>query len=109
MKLRSVLSLFFSCLLGCTAGWAQKPKPSPSATVSGSSNVLLDSMKHELDRAMAALGKAEPAPYYMSYSATDRRALAIAASHGALLNTLAQHNRLADISVRVSAPALDNS
>ena len=66
-------------------------------------------MQHELSRAMTALGKADPAPYYISYSATDRRALAIAASHGALLNTLAQHNRLADISVRVSNAALDNS
>ena len=118
MNLRSVLSPLLLVLLCCSLGWAQKsPKSSLAAastasspaSAGSSSNVLLDSMQHELSRAMASLSKADPAPYYMSYSATDRRALTIAASHGALLNTLAQHNRLADVSVRVSSPALDNS
>lgn len=58
---------------------------------------------------MGALAKADPAPYYMSYSATERRASSMVASQGALMNSLAQHLRMADVSVRVSSPQLDNS
>jgi len=111
MNLRFVFALFLSAAVCANASAANRSAKSASAPppAPATSAVLLDSMQHELNRAMSSLAKADPAPYFVSYSTTDRRELSIAASHGAILNTLAQHNRLADISVRVSTAALDNS
>src|SRR5690349_21792796 len=100
---------------------AQKSSPSSSATSLASrdgraatvptagSSVLLDTMQAELKRAISGLEKADPAPYFISYSATDRQNVGIIATGGALLTSTQRHNRTADVSVRVASAGLDNT
>jgi len=82
--------------------------------------VLMQAMETELHRAMAELGnataagtatKATPAqkPYYLSYSVADAQQVSISAQYGAITNSNATHQRIADVQVRLGAPALDNS
>ncbi|HZU30114.1 MAG TPA: metallopeptidase TldD-related protein [Candidatus Angelobacter sp.] len=71
--------------------------------------VLLQAMQQELDRAMAALSKADPAPYFISYSAREQSERVMVASQGAILTNFHHRDRLADISVRIGSPDLDNT
>ena len=70
---------------------------------------LLSIMQQELDRAMAALGKADPAAYFVSYSITELSSSAIIASNGAIVATPSRHERVASISVRVGSQTFDNT
>ena len=70
---------------------------------------LLSIMQQELDRAMAALGKADPAAYFVSYSVTEVVGSAIIANNGAIMTTPSRHERVANISVRVGSQAFDNT
>ncbi|HKW75590.1 MAG TPA: metallopeptidase TldD-related protein [Terriglobales bacterium] len=72
-------------------------------------SVLLKSLQQELDRAMTSLSKAEPAPYFISYSASDERAGVVMASNGALVANVDHRERSVDISVRVGSRQLDNT
>jgi TldD protein len=84
--------------------------PASKATASAGSNpVLLQTMQQELQRAMAALSKSDPAPYFISYSAREEYSTVIAARLGALMTDASRHNRSVDISVRVGSPELDNT
>src|SRR5262249_4170714 len=90
----------------------QASKPAAQSAKAGQpagTPALLQAMQQELNRAMAALGKADPAPYFISYAAREQSATTIVASHGALLASSSRHDRLADISVRVGTPELDNT
>ncbi len=74
-------------------------------------------MKGELARAMSSLGAPSPtpgrepstAPYFVSYNVADSYETGITAQFGALVNSTANHNRVADIVVRVGDPKLDNA
>jgi TldD protein len=84
-----------------------------SAQAAGSSgngdSVLMRTMQQELDRAMASLGKADPAAYFISYSADDDTRGYVVASNGAIVADVGQHERSVDISVRVGDRELDNT
>jgi len=84
-----------------------------NAQTSSNSNsadpVLLKTLQQELDRAMTSLSKAEPAPYFISYSVDDESGKVIVASNGALVANMDRHERTADISVRVGSRQLDNT
>ncbi len=84
------------------------PAAAPPAQNAGNA-VLLDVMQRELQRAMKELAQREPAPYYISYSVTDRYDMAATAMQGALFNSAQPRLRIADVSVRVASPALDNT
>ena len=71
--------------------------------------ILLRTLQQELDRAMTSLSKAEPAPYFISYSANEASGGAIVASNGAILGDFQRHERSVDISVRVGGRDLDNT
>jgi TldD protein len=79
---------------------------------------LLDAMTAELNRAFASLGKQTPGklesdkqspPYFLSYAASDASMVAIRAQFGALLDSSANHMRVADVQVRLGGPKLDNT
>lgn len=99
-------SLFY-CLIGLVlAGHALLAQaPSNSATDS----VLMRTMQQELDRAMTSLSKADPAPYFISYSVNEESGGIIMASNGALVANAQRNERTADISVRVGSRDLDNT
>jgi TldD protein len=86
----------------------------PAASVQSSQSIdsdpaLLRTMQQELDRAMSSLGKADPAPYFISYSVDSEFGAIIMASNGAIVANIDRHERTADISVRVGGRDLDNT
>ncbi|HBY63546.1 MAG TPA: peptidase U62, partial [Solibacterales bacterium] len=73
------------------------------------STPLLEILSTELDRNFAALkDKADPPPYYISYTVTEREQYSVAATSGALQDTSRAHNRVLDVAVRSGTPQLDN-
>jgi TldD protein len=103
-SLKSLLARVFLCLLAVPALQAQEgAAPGPGGPV------LLRTMQQELDRAMSSLGKADPAPYFISYSVNEESGVVIMGSQGALVANIKRHDRSADISVRVGSRDLDNT
>jgi TldD protein len=94
--------LLLITLLGSTALHAQKP---PTAT----DDILLATMEKELHRGQAELAKQDPAPYFTSYNVTDGESLVILGAQGGILSSSRARRRVADVSMRIGAPALDNT
>jgi TldD protein len=73
------------------------------------SEMILGTMQQELTRAQTSLGKSDPAPYYISYAVFDHENVSINASEGSLMSSVTSKQRTADVTMRVGAPALDNT
>ena len=80
--------------------------------------VLLDAMTTELHRAFTSLGRQATGgpdadkqlpPYFLSYSVSDASAVSIRAQFGAVVDSSANHVRVADVQVRLGSPKLDNT
>ncbi len=71
--------------------------------------VLLSTLEKELHRGQAELGKQDPAPYFTSYNITDGETLAVMASQGGILTASRSRQRVADVSMRIGKPDLDNT
>ncbi len=70
----------------------------------------LKALQAELARAMTELGgKAQPAPYFISYQVFDRNETVISASYGALVQSSSRRTRLLDTDVRVGDYQLDST
>jgi predicted Zn-dependent protease len=104
------------CLAGLPAGGAgaafkrfprglaaQKPAKS------GSKSVIIQAMEQELDRSMSALSKADPPPYFISYSLTEQQRADVQGSNGALLSSEESRRRWLQTAVRVGSYDLDNT
>lgn len=102
-----VVSLFLAVTLPVAA--QKNAKPAGATTVKPKGDILMDVMKAELDRAKTELSKADPAPYFTSYSVEDEDNAVIAASNGALISSNSNRRRLADVFVRVGTAAFDNT
>jgi len=78
---------------------------------------LLNAMTTELHRAFTSLGRApgkagdekQLPPYFLSYAASDASAVMIRAQYGALVGSSANHERVADVQIRLGEPKLDNT
>jgi predicted Zn-dependent protease len=75
----------------------------------GADSLLMRTLQQELDRAISSLNKADPSPYYISYSVNEESGGAIIASNGAIMASIGRHDRTANISVRVGGRELDNT
>jgi predicted Zn-dependent protease len=91
--------------------------PAP-ASAQTSTPVLLEAMTAELQRAFTSLGKQAPGnpdsdkqlpPYFLSYAVSDANGVSIRAQFGALVDSSANHVRVADVQVRLGGPKLDNT
>ena len=89
-----------------------------AATAQQTTPVLLDAMTTELQRAFTSLGKQGPGkpdsdkqmpPYFLSYSVSDASGVSVRAQFGALVDSSANHARVADVQVRLGSPGLDNT
>ncbi len=69
----------------------------------------MDAMQKELTRAMAELSKSDPAPYFLSYAAAERRTEVISGTQGALFPPVDRYLRSVDVTVRVGNHTLDNT
>jgi TldD protein len=74
-----------------------------------SDDVLLSTMEKELHRGQSELAKQDPAPYFTSYNVTDGESLVVLSAQGGVLTSSHTHRRSADVSMRIGAPALDNT
>jgi TldD protein len=72
-------------------------------------DIVLTTMKTELNRAKADLAKSDPAPYFLSYTVYDQDQIMIAASDGGILSNSTTRRRTADVTMRVGSPQLDNT
>ena len=87
---------------------AQKPLHAQKP-VNGPDDLLLATMEKELHRGQTELAKKDPAPYFTSYAVTDGESLVILSAQGGILNSTHARHRAADVSMRIGAPALDNT
>ena len=85
------------------------PAPAQSSQSSNPDPVLLQVLQQELQRAMTSLSKADPAPYFISYSVDEQFGQVIIGSNGAIVANAGRHERTADISLRVGSRDLDNT
>ena len=95
--------LLVFCLATPSVPWAGEPEAEKDP------DLLLSILQGELQRAAKELAKADPAPYFISYSVYDQDSLLIAASYGGLLTSVSGRRRSADVTMRVGSPALDNT
>jgi len=80
------------------------------ATISGySKDVLLDTMRSELDRNFNILKKQDPPVYYLSYYVNDDTSYYIAASLGDILANDFSRLRKLDVDARAGSRRLDNT
>ena len=101
----SVPGLFFAiCLTPGLHSWT-----SSAAKESETQDVLLSTMQAELARALGALNKLDPSPYFLSYSVHDQSIAVAIASQGSLVNSTRLRSRSADVVMRIGTPALDNT
>ncbi len=98
--LRIILPLLLVTLLGQKPLLAQNP---------ATDDVLLATMEKELHRGQAELAKQDSAPYFTSYNVTDGESLVILSDQGGVLTSSHARHRSADVSMRIGAPALDNT
>src|ERR1700679_385901 len=101
-SLRILLVLVLGALLGQNPLNAQKPSTGPD-------ELLLATMEKELHRGQSELAKQDPAPYFTSYNVTDGESLVILSAQGGILTSSHTRYRTADVSMRIGAPALDNT
>jgi TldD protein len=93
------------CNLPMMASPAEADKPTSGAAA----DIVLSTMKAELNRAKTDLAKSDPAPYFLSYTVYDQDQIMIAASDGGILSNSATRRRTADVTMRVGSPQLDNT
>src|SRR5260370_20466487 len=109
-KVRSKRVAFVGILLLAGALLGQKPlNAQKSVDAATLDDVLLATMEKELHRGQAELAKQYPAPYFASYSVTDGESLVILSAQGGILTSTRARHRVADVSMRIGTPALDNT
>ncbi len=69
---------------------------------------LVEVLEGELNRNFAALSKADPAAYFMSYQVVEQEGVSVSAALGALQGSNANRSRNLDVSIRIGDPKLDN-
>ena len=85
------------------------PPTAVKPTTANGSDLVLATMRKELNRAETALAKSDPAPYFLSYTVYDQDQVLIAASDGGILSNSTTRRRTADVTMRVGSPQLDNT
>jgi len=94
-----------SALLAAACGLlAGTGRPAPPAEPP-----VLKAMEEELSRSMEAMGKADPAGYFINYTVTDQQVAEVSGSNGALLNSQELRGRWLEVQSRVGSYALDNT
>jgi TldD protein len=96
-------------ILGCALAVGLSAAVSAAPAPTEKTDALLSTMQQELQRAQTSLGKLDPAPYFLSYSVHDQSASVAIGVQGSLINFTQNRRRSADVTMRIGAPALDNS
>jgi len=102
VRTAAVHSLLTFVFLAQSALQARQP-------IAPENDVLLATMEKELHRGQSELAKQDLAPYFTSYAVSDNDSLFVVSSQGGILSSTRVHRRTADVSMRIGAPALDNT
>jgi TldD protein len=94
---------------GAKVAKTKKDDQPTGAAKSPSDAHLLATVEGELHRGQSELAKLDPAPYFTSYNITDGDVIAVLAAQGGILTSTRQHQRVADVSMRIGKPDLDNT
>jgi TldD protein len=70
---------------------------------------ILHAMQEELNRSFAAMSKADPPAYFISYTISDRQYTNVSGSNGALLSSSDDRARWLEVQTRVGSPQLDDT
>ena len=70
---------------------------------------MLDIMRSENEREMAALSKTSDPAYYLAYQLVEQRIVSLEAEGGAIVDDRDDTQRNLDVDVRVGSPHLDNT
>jgi TldD protein len=100
-RISTTLLLLTYGFLGLHAVRAQQPL--------GRSDILLATMEKELHRGESELAQQDPAPYFTSYNVTDSESMIVVSAQGGILTSSRARRRIADVSMRIGTPALDNT
>ena len=84
-------------------------KPTSTPKPVSPADPVLNAMQMELARSATELGKAEQPPYYVNYTVYDQDYVIVAGAYGSLLSSTAARRRVADVTMRVGTPELDNT
>src|SRR5215469_189982 len=104
------LVLTASILVAATTSFAGDKNASPAkAQPPTAAPPVLTAMQEELDRSFAAMGKAEPPSYFISYTVADREVSEVSGSNGALLSSSDNRARWLEVQTRVGAYQLDDT
>ena len=95
----SILGGAFSCFAGDTSSPATPAAPPAVVTA----------MQEELDRSFAAMSKADPPAYFISYTVADRGVTEVSGSNGALLSSTDNRARWLEVQTRVGTYQLDDT
>lgn len=98
----AVLTLAFACPAGDNPA---KDKPLPA----GETPVILNAMQTEMSRSIAALSKADPPVYFISYTVADRQDTNVSGSNGALMTSTDDRDRWLEVQTRVGTYHLDDT
>ena len=107
--LRPMASLLLAVQLSQLSSWRHAPASADKPASGAASDLVLTTMKTELNRAKTDLSKSDPAPYFLSYTVYDQDQILIAASYGGILSDSTTRRRSADVTMRVGTPQLDNT
>jgi TldD protein len=104
--MNSVFTRTLACVLAACTVMVARRQPTTGVQTN---DLLLSTMKQELDRATGELKKHDPAPYFLSYSVYDQEVALAVAAQGSLITSTRLRHRAADVIMRVGVPALDNT
>lgn len=74
-----------------------------------SESILIKAAKNEMNRSMQELGKLPNAPYYIAYSVSDIKKVALTSSFGKIESSNSDLSRIFDIDLRVGTYQFDNT
>jgi len=84
-------------------------KSSGAAAQAPTDAQLVAIFEKELHRGQTELSRLDPAPYFLSYNISDGDSLAVIGTQGGILTSTHDRQRVADVSMRIGKPDLDNT
>src|SRR5271170_7338818 len=104
-----LLILFVVAVFTSRAGIAAGTPQAAKQPKSGPKSDVVQAMEQELQRSVDGFAKADPPPYFISYSVSEQQRAEVQGSNGALLSSEETHTRWLQASVRVGSYDLDNT
>ncbi len=100
-----IFRYFCLCLIVGAFCWLVLGRPADSENSGGLAAILEGELHREFETLKA---KADAAPYFMAYEATEERTDSVSASLGALIENVHSHQRGVDTTVRIGSLQFDN-